>query len=245
MKTLFAIVLLLIVSTSTAFAAAELPKSSVWFDPAAAAVGESVTLNALVYNDQTADATVTVVFSDTTGTIGTTSALIAKATAKTLSVSWKMPEKNTVVTAKVTTATDAAKKSVPGLIGVLGTVTVGPTVAPTPTVAGISFPGSAQINAWFAPLLSKVEAFRIKQTASFTTLKSTTQARIDHASALASNPAPDDKNVASEAAGNPFDYVTLAYATVALGIFSSQAIFYVAIVLIFLLALRFIVNLFF
>ncbi|MEO5645988.1 MAG: hypothetical protein ABIO57_02875 [Candidatus Paceibacterota bacterium] len=244
MKKFVALVLLSIVSismvTQAVFAAPELPKASVWFDPATVAVSEPITVNALVYNNQVSDATVTVAFTTTTETIGTASALIAKGSAKTITLAWKMPVKDTVVTAKVTSAITSTKKSLPGLIGTLGTVTVGSTV--TPTAVSSIIPGAAQINAWFAPLLTKVEAFRVKQKVAYTVLKTNTQKKIDASNAKA---APDDKNSAAKSFGNPWDSFVLIYATTGAAIFASQAIFYIAAALIILLILRFVVNLIF
>ncbi len=231
MKKVIATLLLSIMSigivTQTVFAAAELPKASVWFDPSTAAVNESITLNALVYNDQSNDATVIVAFTSPTETIGTATAVVAKGSAKTLTLAWKMPAKDTVVTASVTSALTSAKKSIPALDGALGTVTVGSTV--TPTVTPPSIPGATQINAWFAPLLTKVEAFRIQQRDSYIVLKTNTQKNID----------------TSKASGNLWHSFVLLYATVLVAILTSQALFYVAGALLILIVLRFIVNLIF
>ncbi|MDB5254849.1 MAG: hypothetical protein JWL92_225 [Candidatus Nomurabacteria bacterium] len=239
MKKIAAFLFIVLVSMSLAaqavFAVAEVPKSSVWFDPANAAAGEAIKLNALVYNNQTSNATVTVVFSDPAGTIGTTSTTITKATAKTVSVSWKMPVKNTVVTAKVSTAVTSAKKSLPGLVGVLGTVTVG-SVAPEATALG-SFPGSTQLAKWFGPLVSKIDAWRVGQKDTFVKLKASTLKKMGDVK-LDIN----DKNILSKVLGNPVDYIVLAYATSGATLFASQALFYIAGFLLFLLILRAIVN---
>ncbi len=239
MKKIIGIFVIVLVSMNlvaqAAFAVAEVPKSSVWFDPANAAAGEAIQLNALVYNNQTVDAKMTVVFSDPAGTIGTTSATVTKATAKTLSVAWKMPTKNTVVTAKVTAAVTTANKPLSALVGELGTVSVG-SVASQTDVTAFSFPGSKQLAAWFGPLFSKIDAWRIDQRDNFKELKEHTQKKTNI------QLAPDDKDAASKALGNPVDYFVLAYATAGYALFASQALFYIAAVLLFLLILRAIVN---
>lgn len=244
MKKLLLVIAIVLGLATRTFAAAELPKAAVWVEPATANVGDAVTLNALVYNNQTSDATVTVAFSETAGTIATTTATISAGTAKTVSASWKMPAQSTEVTATVTSAVTATKKSLPGLIGKIGTVTVTGTVVTPNAVSGI-IPGSKQINAFFAPIITKIELFRLQEVTYFKNLKATSQASVDQAAKKAAvlDPAPDDKNTASEAAGNPFAYIPLAYATVALALFANQAIFYIVMTLALLLVLRFIVNL--
>jgi hypothetical protein len=236
MKKIVAFIFVMLMSIGAhAFAVAEVPKSSVWFEPSDAKAGESIQLNALVYNNQTVDAKVTVVFSNSAGTIGTTSATVTKATAKTLSVSWKMPAKSTVVTAKVTAAVNGANKSLPALIGELGTVTVGAT-APLITTPDFSFPGSAKIKAWFGPLFTKIDAWRVEQRDNFQELKAYSQKKVDV------KVDATDKNAASKALGNPVDYLVLAYASAGYTLFASQALFYIAAALLLLLILRAIVN---
>lgn len=236
MKRILGVFLLALAVCTQVYAVAEVPKSSVWFDPSDVAAGESIFLNALVYNNQSTDATVTVVFSTPAGTVDTASTAIAKATAKTLSVAWKMPKENTVVTAKITTATNPAKKSLPALVGTIGTVTVGPTAAPA-EAKPFSFSGSKQLAAWFGPLVTKIDAWRIQQHKAFVKLKTDTQNKIDSVEITA-----DDKNSASKALGSPLDTVTLMYATAGSTLFASQALFYIAAILLILMLLRAIVN---
>jgi len=233
------------IATQT-FAAAELPSSSVWFAPTTAAVGEAITINALVYNSQSVDATVTVVASTPTLKISTVTELIPKATAKTIVINWTMPKNSSAVTVAVTTALDHNKKSLPALVGKIGTVTIAPSaVAPviTPT-ATTAFPGAAQLKAWFGPWMAKIEPFRIKEAKYFTTLRDTKKAALGITAAPATTDGAD-KNAASKAFGNPFDYITYIVAIGCATLFASQGLFYVAIILLALLVLRFIVNLIF
>jgi hypothetical protein len=245
--------------SSSVFAAAQLPSTSVWFDPATAVVDAPITLNALVYNNQAATATVTVVFTtDKQTKIGSVTEQVPAQSAKTFSTAWKMPAKSTLVTATVTTAVTASKKSLPALVGPVGSITVG-TVTPLITgVAVPSFPGSTQIAAWFAPLFNAVEKFRLQQATYFTRLQESSRNKIGL------NPAalpqifqqPDGttdstpSSTSGQAAnantvnmfGSPLDYVTYAYATAFTALFANQMVFYIVLILIILLLLRFIAN---
>lgn len=210
----------------TAYAAAELPASAAWFAPTTAAAGSPITLNALVYNNQKTDATVTVVFSAPGVTIATVTQTIAAQSAMTVSAGWIMPKASAIVTATVTAALDKNKKSLPPLLGVLSTVTVGSM--PAPLIQGISFPGSAQLTAWFTPFFNKIETFRKNEAATLTALRDATKAKVT--SSL------------SGAFSHPIDYATLLYSSVGAALFANMAVFYIAAIMIVLLLLRFVVN---
>jgi len=219
-----------LVTGATAHAAAALPTTAVWYTPANAAVGSAIVLNALVYNNQTTNASVTVTFTTPTATIGAVAETVPSETAKTLSLDWKLPATSTVVTASVTAATTPNDQSIPSLLGTIGTVTIG-TVTSTTVVDGISFPGSAQISAWFAPLISKIEPFRIQEADTFAVQRDAIKAKVQ-------------MNAAS-AFSSPLNYLNLIYLTTAASLFGSQVLFYIVLILLILLLLRFIVNLLF
>ncbi|HTH92870.1 MAG TPA: hypothetical protein VL576_00075 [Candidatus Paceibacterota bacterium] len=225
-----------------ALAVDTIPNTSVWFTPSDAASGAPITLNALVYNNQTQDATVTVQFKTDAGVIGTQSALVASQSAKTLVQKWLMPAKATVVTASVTGAVDKNKKSIPALLGTLGTVSVG--VGVTPVITTGSFPGSSTLTAWLGPLLSKIETFRLNQAVAYAALRDQTK--------LALGITPSKTPAQNTGDGlppvkfdNPLNYIVLIYATAAASFFGSAIIFYIGIILVLLLLIRFIVNLIF
>lgn len=217
-------------------AADTLPSNALTVAPANALAGSAITLNALVYNNESVNAVVTVAFTipdgSTTGgtiTIANVTAIIGPASAKTIAANWEMPTQSTVVTATVTAAVDDNKQLLPSLLGTLGTVTVGPSSSSS--IAGISFPGSTQISAWFAPLFSTIENWRLQEAVALTTLRTTTQATIT------SSP--------SQAFGNPWNYATLIYATIGAALFTNQIIFYIAFGLLVLFVLRMIIRLIF
>jgi hypothetical protein len=220
-----------LLSGSVVHAAADLPATAVWFTPATATVGSPVVLNALVYNNQTISATVTVAFetSTPTVTIGTITASIPAETAKTLSYNWKMPSASTVITATVTKAVGSNGQSIPALLGTLGTTSVAST--PTPLLSNLNIPGTSAISAWFATTFANVEAFRNKEAVVFSAQRD----------ALKSTMGANTTN----AFGNPSNYLLLIYSSTAASLFSSIGLFYIVLLLAVLLLLKFIVNLIF
>lgn len=238
MKKLLIIFLAFFVIHSTSFAAATVPNTSVWVTPADAKVGTTITLNALVYNDQNQDVTVTVLFKTPTVSIGTVSQSIAAGSAKTVTEAWTMPDVSTTVTATVTAAVTKQKQSVSSLIGVVGTVSVGASTT------SLAIPGSSAVSAWFRSVFSSVESFRTKEASYYAALRDETK------KALGITPSQHGAATVGEyglpviKADNPVQYFTLIYATALAAFFGSQVIFYVSVVLIILLILRFIVNMF-
>jgi hypothetical protein len=205
------------------FAVATLPNSSVWFTPADAAIGSAISLNALVYNNQTQNINFTVDFSVGATLIGTVTEVIPAQTAKTLSYAWVMPKVATVVTAKVIAAANTKKQSVPLLIGILGKVTVG-GVAPIISTAA----------------LAKLEAYRVQQSAKYVALRDSTKSQLNITMTNGMPTIPSEKSL-----GNPSVYLTLIYSTALATLFSNVAVFYIACILLLLLVLRFIVKLLF
>lgn len=222
------------------FAVDAIPNTSVWFTPSNAIAGSAISLNALVYNNQAQDATVTVSFKTDKAVIGTQTQLIASQSAKTLVQKWVMPSTTTVVTVSVTAAVDKNKKSIPALLGTLGTVSVGAGV--TPVINSVSFPGSSQLTAWFGPLLSKIETFRAHEAVSYAILRDQTKVTLGITQVKAPTVASD--GLPPLKFDNPMQYVTLVYATACASFFGSAAVFYIGCILIILLAVRFVVNLF-
>jgi hypothetical protein len=218
-----------VLSSGVAKAADALPSTSVWFTPPTATAGQPITLNALVYNNQTSQATVTVAFTTPTLNIAAVTATIPAGSAKTISFAWTMPKDVTLMMATVTAATNSSHQSIPSLLGTIGTVTIG--TEPTVLANGITFPGSEQISAWFGPFISKVEVWRIQEAAIFTAQRQAVQAKITSS--------------VSQAFSTPMNYIVLIYTTCLASLFSNIAFFYVALILVILLALKFIVNLIF
>jgi hypothetical protein len=238
---LFFLLIVFISATSSALAAATVPNTSVWFTPSTAAAGEAISLNALVYNSQSFDATVNVAFATADQNVGTVSELIPAQTAKTVTLAWKMPAQDTSITATVSSATDKNKKAVPALVGTIGTIIVGPNVA-TPAVPSVSFPDSSQISAWFAPILASIDAYRAKEATHFISLRDQSKAVVG--TTISSAPAVAMKDgLSSKVLGNPMEYLTYGLYYALATLFANSAIFYIALVLVILLVLRFVANL--
>lgn len=221
------------------FAAATLPSTNVWYIPADVSAGTVINLNALVYNNQPTDATVTVTFKTSKATIGVETATVPVQTAKTITAQWTMPSVATAVTASVTAATDKNKKTLSPLLGTLGTIMISPTASSVQPVAV----SSSQFTNWVKPWLTKVEAFRLEQATGYTTLRDKTRLALGITPGETKAPVTDA--IPPLKVDNPLQYLTLIYATAMAAFFSSAALFYTGTVLIVLLLLRFIFNLFF
>ncbi|GEM_PF-2327386 len=240
MKKILSVVIIFLSLTTVVSAAATVPNTSVWFTPSTAKVGETIALNALVYNNQSVDATVVVAFSN----VSSATALIPAQTAKTVSVSWKLPAKNTSVTATVTSAVDKNKKSIPSLVGLIGTIDVGPSVDIIVPTSNLSFPGSTVISKWITPLLSNIEAYRSKQAIYFSAERDHAKAAVD-AVIVAAPVATVQNGLSSKVLGSPMIYISYAVDSSLATLFNSVALFYIVCILIVLFVLRFIVNLIF
>ncbi len=243
-------VLLLVLPTG-AFAAPTPPAQSVWIVPENPKKGTTAELNALVYNKSTKSVTVSVLFSIPDDEIETISATIAPATAKTITALWDVAEGTQQITASVISAVDSNKKTVPELLGVVGTVTIGKTSSVETTLRGI-----------LGNVFSIIDPWRQKQAQHFTTLRDAAREKVGVKSikeaydTFAPLPpevpaAPGDTKedtVADLALGYeaiPIGaYITLIYATALATIFSSIALFYITLTLLSLLVLRFIIRIF-
>ncbi len=238
--------------SSAAFAASALPSNTVWYEPANAAVGVAINLHALVYNNTSSTVTVTVGFNTTKGTLATATGEIAPQAAKTLTAAWKMPAASTIITGAVTKAVvTSTKKSVPSLVGTLGSITVAHLGTTTETTGvGLfpaGFPGSAQLNVWLAPIFNSIERFRTTEAATLTTLRDTSKAQVSktqHSTVSADSTAPAS-DALSSTFSNPSVYFNYLYSSALAPVFSNAAVFYIVLVLLVLLVLRFIVNLLF
>jgi hypothetical protein len=244
MKKLLPIFVILFALVGTrVFAAASLPSNSIWYDPTTAKVGDTITLHALVYNDQETSATVTVAFTNSDNvTIATVTSVVPSQNAKTLSATWTMPAGSTVITGTVTAAVSPSNTSITELLGPLGTMTISP-ISSTVDISLPSFPGSA----WLNNLIATVEAFRIKEATYFADLRDTSKANADIGSVLSTSSSSTTPASAATNGllGHPSDYFTYLYASALATMFASQVLFYILLLLVVLLLLRFIVNLLF
>lgn len=251
MKIFFAFFIALLLPTLL-FAAPTVPKDKVWFTPTDAIVGEAIEINAFIYNPQKESITFTVAFLANEKAIGTKTILVPTLTAKTISVSWSVPDTQTLITIDVQKALNAAKKDIPTLHGSLGTVSIGEIVAITPA---ISLSDTSSIKVWIKANLHEIEVFREKQAKYFIEMREAAKIRLGinkvkniedkYQSSLNTPGGTTPKSLPpGESENNGNDYINLIYSTSLASFFGKIEIFYISIVLLILLLLRFFIKLF-
>ncbi len=124
---------------------------------------------------------------------------------------------------------------------VLAAATATPATA-TPAVPAISLPSTSQLTGWFNPLLAKIEAFRIKEAASYAALRDQTKVALGITDIKKPTVASD--GLPPLQFDSPMQYLTLIYATACAAFFGNSLVFYISIILVVLLLLRSIVNFF-
>ncbi len=250
------IVLGILCIASSVHAVATPPSQTVWVTPSDAKTGEEIMLNAFVYNDTSTEASVTVEFTQGSAEqvkgVATATITVPASTAKIATATWKMPDRSMTVTAEVTKASTKAKKDIPTLLGVVGTVTVGGT----PVLAA---PDLGGIKKWFGGLLTHIETYRLKQAEHYAVVlkKSKSVVNGDAPKDIVKLLLPDDPNTATpttagqttgsvkEAESHTGDYANMVFATAAESFFAHKAFFYISIVIVALFVLRFIFGRFF
>ncbi len=242
MKKFFTILLVVLtcVGINRAHAIATIPDQAVWITPADAKIGDSIEVNALVYNDADATISVLVGFTTNDAVIGNTSEIIIPAkTAKVATVQWKLPETSTVVTATITKAS-STKKDVVAPKGLLGTVTIGGTARTT---------GSGIL----AKVTGAIEGYREHELQYFTALLVKSQAvlgamTIKEVAVLIKGGTPTTSTTHTEnetdvkKSAHTIDYVTFGYASAGKAFFSHKALYYVVLIVFVLFIIRFIVS---
>lgn len=261
MKVIVASILLVFTFGTDVYATAVLPPQNVWVTPVDAVAQAPITLNALVYNSSASTALMTVEFSVDGASIGSVVLTIPKETAKTAQIAWTQPSAQTSITVAVIKAVSSAGKPVPALVGTVGEVTV--TTALAMNAQKMQYPWSGKVSGVLSSAVAFLEPFRTAQAKKYATLRDTVKARIgiEVANQVGSQvtkiltpeipAAPNIPGVATSTAtqgarigtvDNPFDYVTLVYATALASTFGHKAAFYIAVVLIALISIRFIIR---
>jgi hypothetical protein len=246
---------LLVLVPITVFAAPTPPPQTVRAEPANAKKGEKVSLEAFVYNSYGKTVTVEVMFSTPDEEIETISLTLPTQSGKTATTEWTGPEAQTVVTASIVRAVDSSQKTVPELLGVIGTVTVGAK----PSTFSI---GNLGISAksWVGTIFQTIDPWRIKQALKYEILRdqkrkelgiSTMQDLTDQltpkapeAPALPGDDAQRLGDLSNKAVFPIGTYATLFYASALAGLFGSIALFYICLVVLLLMLLRFFFRLF-
>lgn len=244
----------LLIAATVVHAAPTQPGASVWIVPANAKKGDTVELDALVYNSAAKTVTVSVLFATPTEDIATVNLTLPEGTAKTATSPWTVPNGQVTVTASVIKAVDANQKNVPELLGTIGTVTVGTQKSSVINVA--SFGVGAET--WFGSLIGIIEPWRTAQATRYVALRDATkhELNVNNASDIAGQfnapdapgvpggTQPNDAKTPSQRAFPIASYWTLLYASALAAIFASAALFYITIGLIILLLLRLFIRLF-
>lgn len=246
---------LLILLPIPALAVPAAPEKTVWIEPASADEGEAIELSAFVYNRTAKTATVTVLFAAGETEIATTIITVAPQTGKVALAPWQQPKETTVVTASVVKALDAAKKNIPELLGIIGTATIGAENSPL-----ISDELQGDIKEWVTSIVAKFEPWRKKQAQYFVALRDRKKDELGINSVKditdrfeqkdAEAPAtPGEEPTLADLTTSDSDiplasYAVLIYATSLAAMFSSFALFYITVVLLAILVLRFFFSLF-
>lgn len=255
MKYIFSSILLAVLVVP-ALVLAQTEENKVWFTGVPDAVGATAAPNKgddiLIYarlNNTTKDPIMyTVTFSTVPESIGTKTATVPPYTEQSVSIQWLMPEAPLIATATITKALDKNKKEIVSLKDtVIGTV----SLSNSPDLPKLS-----NVKGFFNKALVGLESWRLKQLDYFTKLKK------DNESVLGTTTLKDVSDVFKpEVPATPreeesavdvekpdrrtMDYVKLVYATMGQYYFAHKTFFYVSVVLIGLLVLRFFFRRFF
>lgn len=219
---------------STTYAAATPPTTPVWITPTDATPGDNAVLHAFIYNATASGASLTVTFSEGTTILATAPTVNVPANAgKEVAVTIIVPEGKVVITAEVAHAV-TAKKEVPSLEGVVGTVTLGEN---TPQ---LSFPNTAVFKQWGQSFLSVFEVYRLKEVTYFAVLKAKAKAALPSIPSTTTGTLLNPSSSVALSSFHPLLYVTYAYAAAGNFFFVQKMVYYVVIILAILLILRFI-----
>lgn len=236
--------------------------------PDRAVAGESVVISAAVHNTTSQTVSVTVEFTAGTVLLGKKTIRIPKKEVGVATIEWSVPTVATTVTAEVPTAVGANGMFISTLVGTLGTVTITPaTVLPKEVSALERIPGVVAVIAWGNRSIATIEPFRTKQAELFA--QKASEARkslgiavgsavgnaVEKKVSSALDPQPTETDTTSKKAYqsvaavkeeglHPLTYASLI-GSVALGsFFGNKILFYVSLILLLLLLLRFIISFF-
>lgn len=236
------------------YGAVEAPEFNIWITPPDAKPGEAIEIHAFVYNNTTKNVTATISFKVSAKEIGKSTISIPAETAKAAKISWEFPQEKTEVLVEVTNAVDTRKKNVPELVGVVGTV----TIEENNTKGSLALPSQQAIKKWFGSIFATIEPFRIKQSDHYTELRNNTRDKLGLGSKNGMLPdlsepetpaVPGDDEESLRAGSvttarqlNIGNYLTYLYASALAALFTNIAVFYITLILVILLVLRFIFS---
>lgn len=235
--------------TSLIFATAVFaaPQSTFTIEPAGAAVGSTVSLQALVYNAEKTAITYTIAFTNQEKVVHTQTTSIPSLGAKTIKTSFIVPKEPTTITATIQKAVTPKGIRVGGLEKPIGTLVIGPA-APTKTT---KFLESVEKTVIVGKLYTYLDTFRTTQLVSMTAIRDGAKLRVGSSiedvtkgiiakniePALTGTAVPDTQKE-TQTAGGILDYVTYIASAALVQLLVNQTAFFVAIGVLFLLVLR-------
>ncbi len=237
-----------------AFAAPSTPERSVFITPENPKRGDTVQLSALVYNQGSDTVVATVSFLDVETEIGVAQITIPPRSAQTAIVTWTFPLVQTDVTVFVTGATDSRGRTVSSMIGQVGVASFGTTPSMLFSREGVE----AKLTALIAFVFNDIEPWRLRQAQHFAELREEKRfelgistARDTYSGYITTTPEapalPGGQDTTSYIPAekqklNVTGYATLLYATSLAKLFSSMILFYVVILLVLILIIRWIIS---
>ncbi|MEI6022586.1 MAG: hypothetical protein WCQ32_01975 [bacterium] len=244
MKYLVYCLLGILASVSVVFAAA--PADSFDIVPSTALPGETVSLQALIYNAEKSDITYTVVFSTPTKVISTQQTSVPSLGAKTIKANFVIPKTVDSVSATIKKAVTKTGTHITSLEKPIGTLSVGPaTSAQLP-----GFLQSVQKVPMIGAVYTTVDNFRAQQIEYFTAIRDGAKIRIGSSiDTLAGGVIDKGLNAATGSTtatttdanantGSFVDYATYIFSAMLVQLFSSQPMFYVVLGLLIIVVLR-------
>lgn len=231
-------------------AAPGIPSSSVWVEPATAAPGQAIELNAFIYNSEKQNVTYTVSFRVKNEQVTQASATISPKVAKAVIGQWKQPQKTVDVTAVIVKAVGKDGKEITALHGELGTITVGveeekkeSSKASLPDVKlPKNFPSIGEVKGFINTKLSKLEAYRQRQAEKYAQLKTTarSEAGIGESRELVRENEKGETVVERIEKPTFVAYGQIMVASALASFFGSYFIFYISVILLTFMVIRFI-----
>ena len=242
MKYLVYCLLGIVASVSVVFAAA--PTNSFDITPSGALPGDTVSLQALIYNAEKSDVTYTLVFSTPTKVINTQQTSIPSLGAKTIKTNFVVPKTVDSVTATIKKAVIKSGVHVTAVEKPIGTLSVGPA-------ASAQFPGflqSVQKVPMIGAVYTTIDSFRAQQIEYFTAIRDGAKIRIGSSidtlaggvidkglNATTGSTSTTDANANT---GSFVDYATYIFSAMLVQLFSSQTMFYVVLGLLIIVIFR-------
>lgn len=230
-----------------AAASAAVPQNSFTVEPSGAAVGSTVSLQALIYNAEKSTVVYTVVFANSTKAINTQTVSIPSLGAKTIKTSLVVPATATNISATIQKATTAKGVRIATLEKAIGTIVVGPA----PETSGVLFLKSVEKTPIVGKVYVAMDAWRLAQLDYFTAVRDGAKLRVGSSledvtkgiitenvqPALTGTPAPvPEENKTS--GGGMLDYATYIFTAMLVQLFANQTAFFIASAILLLVILR-------